>query len=254
MDATGGLDAAAPLYTYPTDPVANPSNPGSVPAVLHSYLDQINQQLQTPAAAAAKPVAARPRSTTVTPRSAASAAWTAASAARAAAATRSASPSAVAQAAQTPAVSGKLATGSTIATEPIQEHRAVVTTLERLNASLADRLGPWPSPSLTSLTFASQALGFKSAAQSVTLTNLGQGTWTISSTTTSGDFSTSSGCTAPVAPGGTCTLNVTFRPTAIGARSGAVTLFDNTGLGVTVIGLTGTGTQVYNVYLPDVGR
>src|SRR2546421_10640971 len=68
----------------------------------------------------------------------------------------------------------------------------------------------------------------------VTLTNTGAAALTISSLAASGDFAaTSTGASAcPMSPStlaasGTCTINVTFTPTASGARSGTLSVTDN---------------------------
>src|SRR2546429_672587 len=70
----------------------------------------------------------------------------------------------------------------------------------------------------------------------VTLTNTGTAALTINSFAASGDFAaTSTGASAcPTSPatlaaGGTCTINVTFTPTASGARTGTLSLTDNAG-------------------------
>jgi hypothetical protein len=87
-----------------------------------------------------------------------------------------------------------------------------------------------------------------SAAQTVTLTNTGTGALTISSIAASGDFAeTGTGATAcPISPAtlaaaGTCTINVTFAPTAVGTRNGTLTITDNASGSPHTVPLTGTG-------------
>src|SRR5207253_2981039 len=65
----------------------------------------------------------------------------------------------------------------------------------------------------------------------------------------SGDFAaTSTGASAcPMSPatlaaGGTCTINVTFTPTASGARTGTLSLADNAGGSPQIMTLSGNGT------------
>src|SRR2546429_145049 len=86
----------------------------------------------------------------------------------------------------------------------------------------------------TSLDFGNQLLATTSAPMTVTLTNTGAAALTINSFAPSGDFAaTSTGASAcPTSPatlaaGGTCTINVTFTPTASGARTGTLSLTDN---------------------------
>src|SRR5207247_2449976 len=88
----------------------------------------------------------------------------------------------------------------------------------------------------TSLDFGNQLLATTSAPMTVTLTNTGAAALTINSFAPSGDFAaTSTGASAcPTSPatlaaGANCTINVTFTPTASGARTGTLSLADNAG-------------------------
>jgi trimeric autotransporter adhesin len=97
----------------------------------------------------------------------------------------------------------------------------------------------------TSLTFASQNTNTTSAAKTVTVTNTGNATLNISSITIGGtnpgDFAQNNTCATPVAPNGTCTISVTFSPTAAGARAASVLLTDNANGSPQSILLTGVG-------------
>jgi hypothetical protein len=87
--------------------------------------------------------------------------------------------------------------------------------------------------STTTITFAGETVGMASTPQSVTLTNTGNVTLNFASIavtgTNAGDFALTpaSSCGATVAVHDTCTVNVTFTPSAAGARSAAVTLTDD---------------------------
>jgi len=102
------------------------------------------------------------------------------------------------------------------------------------------------SLSPTSLTFASQAVGATSAAQTVTLNNTGNATLTLASIALSGtnasDFAQTNNCGSSVAVGANCTISVTFAPTASGSRTGAVTLTDNATGSPQTVSLSGAGT------------
>src|SRR2546429_439791 len=83
----------------------------------------------------------------------------------------------------------------------------------------------------------------------VTLTNTGTAALTINSFAASGDFAaTSTGASAcPTSPatlaaGANCTINVTFTPTASGARTGTLSLADNAGGSPQIMTLSGNGT------------
>jgi hypothetical protein len=103
--------------------------------------------------------------------------------------------------------------------------------------------------SATSIAFPNQAVGVVSTAHSVTLTNTGSGSLIVTALKLSGanstDFAeTSSACPGTLAPAAACTINVTFKPAAAGARSATLTITDNTGnvAGSTqTVALTGTG-------------
>ncbi|NUT04852.1 MAG: choice-of-anchor D domain-containing protein, partial [Hamadaea sp.] len=92
-----------------------------------------------------------------------------------------------------------------------------------------------------SLTFANQALNTTSPAQAVTVTNTGSATATVSGVATTGDYSQTNNCTT-LAAGASCTVNVSFRPTASGTRTGALTITSNAANSPATVSLTGTGT------------
>ena len=94
----------------------------------------------------------------------------------------------------------------------------------------------------SSLSFASQAPGTTSAAQTVTLTNSGSAAASVSGVTTSGDFSQTNTCGSSIAANGSCTVSVTFTPTVAGTRTGTLTIAGNASNSPTTVGLTGTGT------------
>jgi hypothetical protein len=99
------------------------------------------------------------------------------------------------------------------------------------------------SLSPTSLTFPNQKVGTTSPAQAVTLTNTGSASLEIVSIIASGDFAQSNTCPASVGPGGSCTLNVTFSPSATGPRAGRVTLSDTDPTNLQTLNMTGTGVS-----------
>ncbi|TAN21483.1 MAG: choice-of-anchor D domain-containing protein [Acidobacteria bacterium] len=106
--------------------------------------------------------------------------------------------------------------------------------------------GTAPGLALTppSLAFGAQAVGTASQAQTILVSNNGTAAATLSSISASGDYTLVSGCstTAPLAPGASCPVSVTFTPSAGGARAGAVVLSGTGGLG-SLATLSGTGTQ-----------
>ena len=94
------------------------------------------------------------------------------------------------------------------------------------------------------LTFASQPKGTPSAAQAITLTNSGTASLSITSVVATGDFSvTANTCTASLAAGGTCSISVEFTPTAVGTRTGTLTVTDNAPTSPQVVSLGGAGSD-----------
>jgi len=99
--------------------------------------------------------------------------------------------------------------------------------------------------SSVSLGFGTVKKGTVSPAKQVTLTNTGNAPLSIKTLSISGPFaldpSTTCNTHTPIAPGGTCIIAVTAKPTSTGAAVGAVSMTDNTVLGVHAIALAVTG-------------
>ena len=104
--------------------------------------------------------------------------------------------------------------------------------------------GPSGILSPATLPFAPQQVGTASPAQSVLLSNYGTATLSITGITASGDFSQSDTCGSFLAAGASCTIIVTFAPTASGTRSGMLSVTDNAPGGTQTVSLSGTGTVV----------
>ena len=100
--------------------------------------------------------------------------------------------------------------------------------------------GPVLNASPGGLSFASTVVGSTTAAQAVTVTNSGTSTATVSGVSVTGDFSQTNNCSS-VAVGASCTVNVAFKPTAGGARTGTVSIASNANNSPTSIGLSGSG-------------
>jgi hypothetical protein len=97
------------------------------------------------------------------------------------------------------------------------------------------------SLSPSSLSFGSQAAGTTSAPQPVALTNTGTGTLNVANIATAGDFAQTNNCGTSMTAGTSCTINVSFVPTASGARSGTLSITDNAQSSPQTVSLTGTG-------------
>jgi len=96
-----------------------------------------------------------------------------------------------------------------------------------------------------SLNFGTVAIGATSAAKTVTLTNVGTTALTITgktiSGTNAGDFARTNTCGSSLAASASCTFSVTFKPTASGTRTAALSISDNASGSPQKVALTGTG-------------
>src|SRR5207245_1559512 len=101
----------------------------------------------------------------------------------------------------------------------------------------------------TNLAFGDQRLSTTSPVQTVTLTNSGTATLSITSIALAGlnpgDFAIAAGTTctngATVVAGASCLLNLTFTPTAASARTATVTITDDAASSPQSVSLAGTG-------------
>lgn len=102
---------------------------------------------------------------------------------------------------------------------------------------------PAPGVSLTPspVAFGNQVLSTTSAAQVVTLQNIGTATLSITGLSTTGDFAQTNTCGATLAVAASCTISVTFTPTALGARVGNVSVTSNAASSPNLVPLSGTG-------------
>jgi uncharacterized protein len=97
------------------------------------------------------------------------------------------------------------------------------------------------NPSSLSLTFGAQAVGTTSVSMPVVVTNTSTTTAiTITSIVASAGFGETNNCGASIAANASCTINVTFSPTAAGSPSGTVVLTDSDTTGTQTITLTGS--------------
>jgi hypothetical protein len=96
------------------------------------------------------------------------------------------------------------------------------------------------------ISFGQVAVGKSSSPEPVTVSNNGNGEMFISSITFTGpnpgDFSQTNNCNGVVAAQSSCTINVTFKPTASGTREAYLTLNDNSSPSPQLVSLSGDGT------------
>ena len=115
------------------------------------------------------------------------------------------------------------------------------------------------SISPTSLSFASQTIGTSSTTQTVTLTNTGGLPLAVSGIglagANSGSFSVSNNCGTTLTAGRSCTIQVGFLLTMLGAASAALTVADIAADSPQTVPLSGTGSGAPSAYwsAPPVG-
>ena len=106
--------------------------------------------------------------------------------------------------------------------------------------------GTYVQLSPTSLNFGNQPVGTKSLAKRITLSNKGSVTVSISSISVTGanagDFAQTNTCGTSVAAGASCSIRVTFTPSAKGKRTASISVNDNGGGSPQRVTLAGTGT------------
>jgi hypothetical protein len=122
-------------------------------------------------------------------------------------------------------------------------------------AILFNTVGLMPDISFSpnSLTFASRGVDTTSPAQKVMLQNTGGAALTISqialSGTHAGDFAETNNCGSSLIANGSCTISVTFRPTASGPLSANLSVRDS--VGNQTVALTGTGAPSLGLGIPS---
>ena len=133
------------------------------------------------------------------------------------------------------------------------DHAVASAIGQRITANILNRfITPTTAPAVrlspSSLTFGSQQVGTPGGTQLTTLTNTGNGALTITaigvSGANAGDFGQTNTCPlspSTLAAGASCTISVTFTPTATGSRVASVQVTDNASDSPQSVGLSGTG-------------
>jgi hypothetical protein len=114
-----------------------------------------------------------------------------------------------------------------------------------LSGSGTNETAPGVSLSPTSLSFGNHQVNTTSAAQTVTLKNTGNADLAIKGIGLSGpnssDFHQQNTCTGTLAAGASCTINVTFTPSAEAVFSASLSIADNASGSPQSVALSGTG-------------
>lgn len=107
--------------------------------------------------------------------------------------------------------------------------------------------GPAASVTPPNLNFGTVVAGTNGNSQDITLSSTGSAALSISSIgisgTNSSNFSQTNNCGTSVAAGTSCTIAVTFSPTATGVMAASITINDSASNSPQSVSLTGTGTD-----------
>lgn len=126
---------------------------------------------------------------------------------------------------------------------------ATVTATYTLNGQSVTTAVPVAVPppvmtvSPTSLNFGSQNVGTSSSTQQLTVANTGNGSLKILKVAAAGDFTETDNCSSssPLPVTNSCTISVTFMPTAAGSRIGSVSITNGFNAVPATVSLSGTG-------------
>ena len=101
--------------------------------------------------------------------------------------------------------------------------------------------------------FGTQAVNFQTGTQTFTWTNNSTFTASVNLVTTTGDFGVAGNNCGVVAGGNSCTITVYFKPTAVGARTGTLTVGSNGSTLISSLSGTGTPDLVFSLSAIDFG-
>ncbi|HEX8997896.1 MAG TPA: choice-of-anchor D domain-containing protein [Ktedonobacterales bacterium] len=149
------------------------------------------------------------------------------------------------------------ATGTRTASVTISDNATGSPHSVSLTGTGATAPAPVTTISPTSVSFGTQTVGASTAAQTVTLTNSGNAPMSVTgialSGTNAGDFAQTNTCptgASTLAAGASCSISVTFTPTATGSRVASLTITDNAAGSPQSVSLSGNALAV-GTYFSD---
>jgi len=104
--------------------------------------------------------------------------------------------------------------------------------------------------SASSLTFGNQVVGTTSPAQSLTLSNYGTTTLSIVGIAATANFGETDTCGSSLPSGASCTINITFMPSAMGSVSGTLSVADTAPGSPQTVSLSGIGAATTATLTP----
>jgi len=112
-----------------------------------------------------------------------------------------------------------------------------VAAAAQIAAAMASGIAIFPA----AIGFGSQILNTTTPARIISMTNVGADPLIITNISVSGDFTQINSCGATLATGATCSIVVAFTPTAVGSRTGTISIVDNAAGAPHSVALTGIG-------------
>lgn len=108
--------------------------------------------------------------------------------------------------------------------------------------------------SVSSLNFGNVDVGYSGTPQTFTVTNYTSAAIALTSISITGDYAYTTTCGSSIAGLHTCTITVTFTPTAVGTRTGTVTIdTSDTKYPIILVSLTGNGVDFSISVAPTSG-
>jgi hypothetical protein len=147
-----------------------------------------------------------------------------------------------------PTVLGPATGQLTVASNSLSSDASVIALNGTGTSGAREAVSVTPS----SLSFGSGAIGSKSAAQTVTLTNMSGLPLSISDIglegTDAASFSVSNDCGTTLAAGGNCPIELSFLPTVPGVSTASLTIADSAADSPQTVPLSGTGSNTSSPY------
>ena len=137
-------------------------------------------------------------------------------------------------------------TGRACLSSRLSQCIANTNTLQNITLQVLEAKAAAATVSPTTLSFGSQTEDKQSALKTITYSNTGTAPITFTTINYAGDFHLSNNCPSTLAAGSSCSIWVTFMPTALGARTGSLTVratSSGTAMAPEVVTLTGTGVD-----------
>ena len=140
------------------------------------------------------------------------------------------------------------ALGARSATVTLTHNASPNTSTVTLSGNGLSAPAPAAALSATTLSFGNQTVGTTSAARTVSISNTGTAALMVGTITTAGtnagEFAATNCSNTSINPGASCTVSVTFTPSALSTRNATLTIPSNAAGSPHGVALTGNGTSI----------